>query len=117
MRLALLHLSPLAGRDRIPSAAQAERRNPGEGDSRRSQFVQSPPHPARSWRCSPTSPPKRGEGKRRRAPYLSAYARLRGSCRRSRLRGASANTSQAAAPSTAFGGPPPPLRGGGITTG
>src|SRR5215210_4520680 len=78
MRLALLHLSPLAGRGRIPSAAPAERRNPGEGESRRSQFVDSPPHRARSWRCSPTSPRKRGEVKRRRVPYLSAYAPSRG---------------------------------------
>src|SRR5215216_5230262 len=80
MRLALLRLPPLAGRGRIPNGAQAERRNPGEGNSRRSQFVESPPHPARSWRCSPASPRKRGEVKRRRAPLL-APMRRRGSIR------------------------------------
>ena len=48
-------LAPLAGRGR-----RAERAA-GEGDSPLAEFVESPPHPHRIFRCDATSPRKRGE--------------------------------------------------------
>src|SRR5262249_23894173 len=74
-RAAASHLSPLAGRGRIPSAAQAERRNPGEGAwPRVGACGKAPLTRLASLRKSSarksTSPRKRGEVKRAARPRL-----------------------------------------------
>jgi hypothetical protein len=38
----------------------------GEGDSPKTEILESPSHPDRIWRCDPTSPRKRGEMNRTR---------------------------------------------------
>src|SRR5215475_6393417 len=59
----LLHLSPRAGRGRIPSGALAERRNPGEGGSASLSLSKRPLTRLASRKCARKSTPDQVRGR------------------------------------------------------